>query len=150
MGAQAHLATQSTRPQDVNPKWYVIDAEDQVLGRLATRVATIMRGKHRPTYTPHVDTGDFVIVVNAEKVKLTGNKREQKTYYRHTGYTGSLKSINADDILNSAHADRVVSNAVRGMLPKNNLGRQIFKKLKVYAGPDHPHAAQMPEEIKLG
>ena len=150
MGAQAHLATQSTRPQDVNPKWYVIDAEDQVLGRLATRVATIMRGKHRPTYTPHVDTGDFVIVVNAEKVKLTGNKREQKTYYRHTGYTGSLKSINADEILNSAHADRVVSNAVRGMLPKNNLGRQIFKKLKVYAGPNHPHAAQMPEEIKLG
>jgi large subunit ribosomal protein L13 len=150
MGTQAHLATQSTRPQDVNPKWYVIDAEDQVLGRLATRVATIMRGKHRPTYTPHVDTGDFVIVVNAEKVKLTGNKREQKTYYRHTGYTGSLKSINADDLLNSAHADRVVINAVRGMLPKNNLGRQIFKKLKVYTGPDHPHAAQMPEEIKLG
>jgi large subunit ribosomal protein L13 len=150
MGTQAHLATQSTRPQDVNPKWYVIDAEDQVLGRLATRVATIMRGKHRPTYTPHVDTGDFVIVVNAEKVKLTGNKREQKTYYRHTGYTGSLKSINADDLLNSAQADRVVINAVRGMLPKNNLGRQIFKKLKVYTGPDHPHAAQMPEEIKLG
>ena len=150
MGAQAHLATQSTRPQDVNPRWYVIDAADQVLGRLATRVATILRGKHRPTYTPHVDTGDFVIVVNAEKVKLTGNKREKKIYYRHTGYTGSLKSINADEILNSAHADRVVRNAVRGMLPKNNLGRQIFKKLKVYTGPDHPHAAQMPEEIKLG
>ena len=149
MGAQAHLATQSTRPQDVNPQWYVIDAADQVLGRLSTRVATILRGKHRPTYTPHVDTGDFVIVVNAEKVKLTGRKREQKTYYRHTGYTGSLKSINADEILNSAHADRVVSNAVRGMLPKNNLGRQIFKKLKVYAGPDHPHAAQMPEELRL-
>jgi len=150
MGAQAHLATQSTRPQDVNPRWYVIDAADQVLGRLSTRVATILRGKHRPTYTPHVDTGDFVIVVNAEKVKLTGNKREKKIYYRHTGYTGSLKSINADEILNSAHADRVVRNAVRGMLPKNNLGRQIFKKLKVYTGPDHPHAAQMPEEIKLG
>ena len=150
MGAQAHLATQSTRPQDVNPQWYVIDAADQVLGRLATRVATILRGKHRPTYTPHVDTGDFVIVVNAEKVKLTGNKREKKIYYRHTGYTGSLKSTNADEILNSAHADRVVSNAVRGMLPKNNLGRQIFKKLKVYAGPEHPHAAQKPEEINLG
>jgi len=150
MGAQAHLATQSIRPQDVNPKWYVIDADEQVLGRLATRVAMILRGKHRPTYTPHVDTGDFVIVVNAEKVKLTGGKREQKTYHRHTGYTGSLKSVTADEILNSAHADRVISNAVRGMLPKNNLGRQIFKKLKVYAGPDHPHAAQMPEEIKLG
>jgi large subunit ribosomal protein L13 len=150
MGAQAHLATQSTRPQDVNPQWYVIDADDQVLGRLATRVAMILRGKHRPTYTPHVDTGDFVIVVNAEKIKLTGNKREQKIYYRHTGYTGNLKSINADKLLNSEHADRVVIKAVRGMLPKNNLGRQIFKKLKVYTGPDHPHAAQMPEEIKLG
>jgi large subunit ribosomal protein L13 len=150
MGAQAHLATQSTRPQDVNPSWYVIDAADQVLGRLATRVATILRGKHKPTFTPHVDTGDFVIVVNAEKVALTGRKREKKTYYRHSGYTGSLKSINADDLLNSAHADRVVSNAVRGMLPKNNLGRQIFKKLKVYTGPDHPHAAQKPEEINLG
>jgi large subunit ribosomal protein L13 len=150
MGVQAHLATQSTRPQDVNPQWYVIDAADQVLGRLATRVAMILRGKHRATYTPHVDTGDFVIVVNAEKVALTGRKRELKTYYRHTGYTGSLKSINADDLLNSAHADRVVRNAVRGMLPKNNLGRQIFKKLKVYTGPDHPHAAQKPEEITLG
>jgi len=150
MGAQAHLATQSTRPQDVNPQWYVIDAADQVLGRLATRVATILRGKHKPTFTPHVDTGDFVIVVNAEKVALTGRKREQKTYYKHSGYTGSLKSINADDLLNSAQADRVVRNAVRGMLPKNNLGRQIFKKLKVYTGPDHPHAAQTPEEITLG
>jgi large subunit ribosomal protein L13 len=150
MGVQAHLATRSTRPEDVNPSWFVIDAEDQVLGRLATRVATILRGKHKPDFTPHVDTGDFVIVVNAEKVALTGRKREQKTYYRHTGYTGHLKSINADDLLNSAHADRVVLNAVRGMLPKNNLGRQIFKKLKVYTGPDHPHAAQKPEEIKLG
>jgi large subunit ribosomal protein L13 len=150
MGAQAHLATQSTRPQDVNPRWYVVDATDQVLGRLSTRVAMILRGKHRPTFTPHVDTGDFVIVVNAEKVALTGRKREQKLYRRHSGYTGSLKTINADDLLNSEHADRVVKNAVRGMLPKNNLGRQIFKKLKVYTGPDHPHAAQMPEELQLG
>jgi large subunit ribosomal protein L13 len=110
----------------------------------------IIRGKHRPTYTPHVDTGDFVIVVNAEKVKLTGNKRVQKTYYRHTGYTGNLKSTTADQLLSGPHADRVVRNAVRGMLPKNNLGRAIFKKLKVYAGPEHPHAAQMPEELKLG
>ncbi len=150
MGAQAHRATQSARPADVERRWSVLDAEAQVLGRLATRVASILRGKHKALFTPHVDTGDFVIVVNAEKVKLTGRKREQKTYYRHTGYTGSLKSINADDLLNSAQADRVVRNAVRGMLPKNNLGRQIFKKLKVYTGPDHPHAAQMPEEIKLG
>jgi large subunit ribosomal protein L13 len=150
MGVQAHRATQSARPQDVVQRWHIIDAEDQVLGRLATRVASVLRGKHRPDYTPHVDTGDFVIVVNAEKVLLTGRKREQKIYYRHTGYTGHVKSINADDLLNSAHADRVVRNAVRGMLPKNNLGRKLYKKLKVYTGPEHPHAAQKPEELDLG
>ena len=150
MGAQAHRATQSTRPQDVQPRWYVVDAADQVLGRLSTRVASILRGKHRPIFTPHVDTGDFVIVVNAEKVKLTGRKRQNKLYQHHTGYTGHVKSVNADELLNSAHADRVVRNAVRGMLPKNNLGRKMMKKLKVYAGPDHPHAAQKPEELRLG
>ena len=150
MGAQAHRATRSTRPADVTRHWYVVDAEEQVLGRLATRVASILRGKHRATFTPHVDTGDFVIVINAEKVKLTGSKREQKTYYRHTGYTGNLKSRTADEVLNGPYADRVVSHAVRGMLPKNALGRQLFKKLKVYAGPDHPHAAQKPKELKLG
>jgi large subunit ribosomal protein L13 len=150
MGAQAHAATQSTRPEDVNPRWYVIDATDQVLGRLSTRVATILRGKHKPDFTPHVDTGDFVIVVNAEKIALTGRKRENKLYQWHTGYTGNLKTINADDILNSEHADRVVTHSIRGMLPKNNLGRQIFKKLKVYTGPDHPHSAQQPEELTLG
>ncbi len=150
MGVQVHRATQSTRPQDVVPCWYVIDAAEQVLGRLSTRIAMVLRGKHRPTYTPHVDTGDFVIVINAEKVRLTGRKREQKIYYRHTGYTGHLKSITADDLLKSAHADRVVRHAVRGMLPKNNLGRKIYKKLKVYTGPEHPHEAQKPEELKLG
>ena len=150
MGAQAHRATQSTRQQDVQPIWFVVDATDQVLGRLSTRIATILRGKHRPTYTPHVDTGDFVIVVNAEKVKLTGRKREQKLYQRHTGYTGHLKTQTADEVLGSAHADRVVSNAVRGMLPKNTLGRKMFKKLKVYAGSEHPHAAQQPEVLELG
>jgi len=150
MGVQAHRATQSIRPQDVTPKWYVIDAEDQVLGRLSTKVASVIRGKHRATYTPHVDTGDFVIVVNAEKVKLTGRKREQKLYQRHTGYTGHVRTINADDLLNSAHAERVVQNAIRGMLPKNNLGRKLYKKLKVYTGADHPHAAQMPEELTVG
>jgi len=150
MGAQAHRATQSARPQDVDPRWYVIDAADKVLGRLSTRVAMVLRGKHRATYTPHVDTGDFVIVVNADKVKLTGRKREQKLYRRHTGYTGHLKTLTADDVLKSAHADRVVRNAVRGMLPKNSLGRKIFKKLKVYNGPEHPHAAQKPEELHLG
>jgi len=150
MGATAHRATQSIRPQDVTPRWYVVDAADQVLGRLSTRVASVLRGKHRATFTPHVDTGDFVIVVNAEKVRLTGRKREQKLYQRHTGYTGHVRSINAADLLGSAFADRVVRNAVRGMLPKNNLGRKLYKKLKVYTGPDHPHAAQKPEELDLG
>jgi large subunit ribosomal protein L13 len=150
MGATAHKATKSVRPQDVVRKWFVVDATDKVLGRLATRIATVLRGKHQPHFTPHVDTGDFVIVVNAEKVKLTGRKREQKIYYRHTGYVGGLKSRTAADVLKGPHADRVVTHAVRGMLPKNALARQILKKLKVYAGPDHPHAAQKPEELKLG
>ena len=150
MGAQAHRATKSAKPGDVTAEWHVIDATDVVLGRMATKIADLLRGKHRALFTPHADTGDFVIVVNAEKVKLTGNKREQKTYYRHTGYTGNLKSSTADEVLNGPYADRVVSHAVRGMLPKNALGRQLFKKLKVYAGPDHPHAAQKPKELKLG
>jgi large subunit ribosomal protein L13 len=127
----------------------VVDAKDAVLGRLATRVATILRGKHRPIFTPHVDTGEYVIVINAEKVKLTGRKLEQKIYHRHTGYPGGVRSITADKLLQSAHADRVVQSAVRGMLPKNTLGRQIFSKLKVYAGPDHPHAAQKPEVLEI-
>ncbi|NRA00793.1 MAG: 50S ribosomal protein L13 [Myxococcales bacterium] len=150
MGVQSHRATKSVRAQDVDRHWYVIDANDQVLGRLATRVATMLRGKHRASFTPHVDTGDFVIIVNAEKVKLTGRKREKKIYHRHTGYTGHVKSVTADVLLDGPHADRVVRNAVRGMLPKNSLGRQMFRKLKVYTGPDHPHAAQKPEELTLG
>ena len=150
MGVQAHRATQSARPAEVERKWYVVDATDQVLGRMATQIATMLRGKHRAIYTPHVDTGDFVIVVNAEKVKLTGRKREQKIYYRHTGYTGHVKSQTADEVLNGPHPDRVVQRAVRGMLPKNTLGRQMLKKLKVYAGPKHPHAAQKPEELNFG
>jgi large subunit ribosomal protein L13 len=150
MGVQAHRTTQSIRPADVTRRWYVVDAEDQVLGRLATRVATILRGKHKAMFTPHVDSGDFVIVVNAEKVKLTGNKRAQKTYHRHTGYVGHVKSITADELLAGPHADRVVRSAVRGMLPKNALGRQMVRKLKVYAGPEHPHSAQQPEVLSLG
>jgi large subunit ribosomal protein L13 len=150
MGAQAHRTTRSTRPADVVRRWFVIDASDQVLGRLATRVATVLRGKHRPTYTPHVDTGDFVIVVNAEKVRLTGRKLDQKVYFRHTGYTGHLRSTTAGKLLAGPHADRVVRHAVRGMLPKNSLGRQMFRKLKVYAGAEHPHAAQRPEVLTLG
>jgi len=150
MGVQAHRATRSARPAEVERRWLVLDAEDQVLGRLATRVATILRGKHKAIFTPHVDTGDFVIVVNAEKVKLTGRKREQKTYHRHTGHVGSIKSITADKLLASPHADRVVRMAVRGMLPKNSLGRQMLRKLKIYIGPDHPHEAQKPEVLQLG
>ena len=150
MGAQAHRATRSARPGDVEPRWHVVDAEDQVLGRLATRVAMLLRGKHRALYTPHADAGDYVIVVNAEKVRLTGRKREQKTYYRHSGWVGGLRSITADKVLAGAHPERVIEHAVRGMLPKNALGRKLFRKLKVYAGPSHPHAAQKPEVLSLG
>jgi large subunit ribosomal protein L13 len=150
MGVQAHRATKSAKPAEVERRWLVVDAEDKVLGRLATRVATILRGKHRATFTPHVDTGDFVIVVNAEKVRLTGRKREAKTYYRHTGYTGHVRSITAGKLLDGPYADRVIRNAVRGMLPKNSLGRQMLSKLKVYAGPKHPHEAQKPEVLNLG
>ena len=150
MGVQAHRATRSAKPAEIERSWYVVDATDVVLGRLATRVATVLRGKHRPTYTPHADTGDHVIVVNAEKVKLTGRKREQKTYHRHTGYPGGIRSVTADKLLAGPHADRVVRSAIRGMLPKNSLGRKMLAKLKVYAGPEHPHAAQKPEEMTIG
>jgi large subunit ribosomal protein L13 len=150
MGAAAHKATQSAKRADVERSWYVVDATDVVLGRLATRVATILLGKHKPIFTPHVDTGDHVIVVNAEKVKLTGRKREQKLYHRHSGYVGSLKTVNADTLLSGPHADRVVRKAVTGMLPKNSLGRQMLSKLRVYVGPEHKHAAQKPEELTIG
>jgi len=149
MGVQAHRATQSAKPAEVDRRWLVVDANDQVLGRLATRVATLLRGKHKPQFTPHVDTGDFVIVINAEKVKLTGRKRETKTYYRHSGWVGGLREVTADKVLDGPHPDRVVRHAVRGMLPKNALGRKLLSKLKVYAGPEHPHAAQKPEELSL-
>ena len=150
MAVQVQRATRSAKPLEVEHHWYVADASDQVLGRLATRLATMLRGKHKPIYTPHVDTGDFVIVVNAEKVRLTGRKREQKIYYRHTGYTGNLKQVTADKLLSGPHADRVIRSAVRGMLPKNSLGRKMLRKLKVYSGPKHPHAAQQPKELQLG
>jgi large subunit ribosomal protein L13 len=150
MGAPAHRATRSVKATEVERRWFVVDAEDVVLGRLATRAASILRGKHRPSFTPHVDTGEYVIVVNAEKIKLTGRKREQKTYYRHSGFPGGIRSITADKLLESAHADRVVYSAIRGMLPKNSLGRKMLGKLKVYTGPDHPHAAQKPEELRIG
>ena len=133
----------------IDPKWHTVNADGLILGRLATRIATVLRGKHKPEFTPHSDTGDHVIVVNAEKVALTGRKLEQKTYYRHSGYVGSIKSITAGKLLASAHSDRVVRSAVRGMLPRNSLGRKMLAKLRVYAGPDHPHASQKPEELPL-
>jgi large subunit ribosomal protein L13 len=148
-GAIAHKTTRSFSRAEIPVRWWVVDARDQVLGRLATRVAMVLRGKHRATYTPHADTGDFVIVVNAAKVRLTGRKAEQKLYRRHSGYTGHLKETTAAKILAGPYADRVVREAVRGMLPKNALGRKLLAKLKVHAGPQHPHAAQKPEELPL-
>ena len=140
--------TYSTKPTDIERKWYVVDATDQTLGRLATRIALILKGKHKPVYAPHMDVGDFVIVVNAEKVHVTGRKMEQKRYYRHSGYPGGLREISLRDQIEK-HPTRVVERAVRGMLPKNALGRQMYRKLKVYAGPDHPHAAQQPEALEV-
>ena len=149
MANRAFAATKSVSADEVERRWYVVDAQDLVLGRMSTKIASVLRGKHKPTFTPHSDTGDHVIVINAEKVVLTGRKREQKTYYRHSGYMGGIKSITADKLLASAHADRVVRAAVRGMLPRNSLGRQMLSKLRVYSGPDHPHASQKPEELSI-
>ncbi len=138
------MSTTITRPANVERAWFVIDAEGQVLGRLATRIATALRGKHKPIFQPHVDTGDFVVVVNAEKVKLTGRKLEQKEYYRYSGYPGGLKVQTAAEVL-ERDPTRVLTQAVKGMLPKNRLARQAISKLKVYAGADHPHSAQQPK-----
>lgn len=142
------MKTYMAKPQEVERKWYVVDATDQTLGRLATQVATILKGKHKPTYTPHVDTGDHVIVINAEKVRLTGNKLQDKKYYRHSGYVGGIKETNAGEML-QRHPERVIRAAVWGMIPHNRLGRNMIKKLKVYAGNEHPHEAQMPEPLEL-
>jgi large subunit ribosomal protein L13 len=142
------LPTYSPKPGDVTRAWHVIDAEDVVLGRLATEVATLLRGKHKPTYAPHVDTGDFVIIVNAEKVALTGHKREQKFAYRHSGYPGGLRKRSFGELLDS-RPERLLEKVVKGMLPKNKLGRAQGKKLKVYAGPEHPHSAQQPQPHEI-
>ena len=149
MGRTAHLATRSAKTDEVGGRWHLIDAKGQTLGRLATQIAVLLRGKHQPLFTPHVDTGDFVVVVNAKEVALSGRKREQKTYYRHSGYAGSIRSITAGEVLESPFPDRVLRSAVRGMLPKNRLGRKLLKKVKIYPGPEHPHAAQKPEEFSL-
>jgi len=142
------VRTYSPKPGEVTRAWHVIDAEDVVLGRLATQVATLLRGKHKPTFAPHVDTGDFVIVVNAGKVALTGNKRDGKFAYRHSGYPGGLRKRSFGELLDT-RPDRLLEKVVKGMLPKNKLGRAQGKKLKVYAGPDHPHAAQQPQPFEI-
>ena len=142
------MRTYSPKPGEIARTWHVIDATDVVLGRLASQTAILLRGKHKPQFAPHVDVGDFVVIVNAGKVALTGNKREQKTAYRHSGYPGGLRTINVGDQLRT-HPDRVIERAIKGMLPHNSLGRQMLKKLKVYAGPEHPHKAQQPAPLDL-
>lgn len=141
------MKTQFAKKNEIERKWYVVDATDQVLGRLATRIATRLRGKNKPVYTPNVDTGDFVIVLNAEKVRLTGRKLDQKVYYRHSGYPGGLRSETARERLKNKPQE-IITDAVWGMLPKNRLGRAMLKKLKVYKGGEHPHSAQKPEQMQ--
>ena len=142
------MRTYSPKPSDIERKWYVIDATDIVLGRLASQVAVLLRGKHKPTYAPHMDMGDYVIVVNAEKIALTGSKREDKMAYHHSGFPGGLRAVNYAELLET-HPERAIEKAVKGMLPKNRLARQQIQKLKVYAGPEHPHASQNPEPFEL-
>ncbi|HSM37364.1 MAG TPA: 50S ribosomal protein L13 [Longimicrobiales bacterium] len=142
------MKTYTPKRDDIERRWYVVDAEGRVLGRMATEIARVLRGKHKPMYTPHLDTGDYVVVVNADKVRLTGNKEEQKTYFRHSGYMGGEKHIPFKTMIEK-HPERVITLAVKGMLPKNNLGRLMRKKLKVYAGPEHPHEAQQPEPLEI-
>ena len=143
------MKTFSAKPSDIDKKWLVIDADGLVLGRLASRVALILRGKHKPSFTPHMDCGDNVIVVNAAQVKITGNKAADKTYYWHTGYPGGIKSRTAGQILEGAHPERVVEKAVQRMIPKGPLGRQQLRNLRVYAGAEHPHEGQQPEVLDL-
>lgn len=142
------MRTWTYRPGEVDRKWYIVDAEGKVLGRLATEIAKVLRGKHRPQYTPHADCGDHVIVINADKVAVTGRKEEQKTYYRHSQYPGGLKSITLRN-QRERFPERVIELAVKGMMPKNPLGRKMLGKLKVYSGAEHPHAAQQPESLNL-
>ena len=142
------MRTFSPKDSDITRQWHVIDASDVVLGRLASQAAVLLRGKHKPIFAPHVDTGDFVIVINADKIALTGNKLEQKRAYRHSGYPGGLRAIGYAELMEK-HPERAVEKAVRGMLPKNSLGRKTLRKLKVYAGPDHPHQAQQPVPFEI-
>ncbi|MDZ7827223.1 MAG: 50S ribosomal protein L13 [Gammaproteobacteria bacterium] len=142
------MKTQSTRPADVRREWFVVDAAEKTLGRLATEIARRLRGKHKPEFTPHVDTGDYIVVVNADKVRVTGNKTTDKTYWRHSGYPGGIKGVSFRDMI-ATHPERVIESAVRGMLPKGPLGRDVYRKLKVYSGSEHPHTAQQPQPLEI-
>lgn len=142
------MKTYSAKKEDITQEWYLVDAQDRILGRIATQIANILRGKNKPVFTPYADAGDFVIVTNAEKVRLTGNKLENKRYYRHTGYPGGLKTRTAQEVLTKKPEDLILM-AVKGMLPKNRLGRKLIKKLKIYAGNVHPHEAQQPKLLEL-
>ncbi|XRQ06131.1 50S ribosomal protein L13 [Actinomadura welshii] len=142
------MRTYTPKPADVQRQWYVIDATDVVLGRLASQVAQLLRGKHKPIYAPHLDTGDFVVIVNADKVAMSGNKAERKRAYRHSGYPGGLRSMSYAELL-AKNPERAVEKAIKGMLPKNSLGRKMFGKVKVYSGPEHPHQAQKPVPFEI-
>lgn len=142
------MKTFSIRPEDVKRSWYVVDATDKTLGRLASKVALRLRGKHKPEYTPHVDTGDYIVIVNAAKIRVTGKKMSDKVYYSHSGYIGNMKSITLEKQIQKS-PEQVIELAIKGMLPKNRLGRAMFQKLKVFAGPDHVHAAQQPQPLEL-
>ena len=142
------MKTFSAKPEEVRHDWYVVDAADKTLGRLATELALRLRGKHKPIYTPHVDTGDNIVVVNASRIRVTGNKLKDKMYYRHTGYIGNLKSTNLEKLLEE-HPEQALQFAVKGMLPKNRLGRAMIKKLRIFAGPEHTHAAQQPQPLEI-
>lgn len=143
------MKTYSAKPETVKREWLVVDATNQTLGRLATEVALRLKGKHKPEYTPHVDTGDYIVVINADKIQVTGKKATDKMYYHHTGFPGGIKSISFEKLL-AYKPEQIIEIAVKGMLPKNPLGRAMYKKMKVYAGAEHPHAAQQPQELKLG
>lgn len=142
------MKTLSAKPESVTRDWYVVDASDKTLGRLSTEIARRLRGKHKPEYTPHVDTGDYIVVVNADKVRVTGRKSTDKQYYRHTGYPGGIRSMNFEQMI-ERHPERVIEYSVKGMLPRGPLGRAMFKKLKVYAGDEHPHTAQQPQQLEI-
>ncbi|MEQ6886866.1 50S ribosomal protein L13 [Salicola sp. Rm-C-2C1-2] len=142
------MKTQSAKPESVSRDWFVVDAADKTLGRLSTEIARRLRGKHKPEFTPHVDTGDYIVVINAEKVRVTGKKSTQKHYYRHTGFPGGLRSMNFEEMIRR-HPERVIEYSVKGMLPRGPLGRAMYRKLKVYVGDEHPHAAQQPQQLEI-